>query len=140
MNPIIESLNRYAAANRWSVDGGPARNLSAGQLDFPVLWYQPLALTGKTGRGEGCLTYRLTFLLLDKADGGGEQRQAILDRLETHALGIVRTLENHRQVREVRLLDCRPAEAALTHYGETALRITIEADVLFCHTQTPAIA
>ncbi len=137
MNPIIESMNRYAAANRWSVDGGPARNLSAGQLEFPVLWHQPLALTGKIGRNEGYLTYKLSFLLLDKG-GEGEGTAAVCERLENHALGMIHTLENHPQVREVRLAGYQPAESSLTHYGETALTVTIEVDVLFFHSQAQA--
>ena len=132
MNPIIESLNRYAAANRWNVDGGPARNLSAGQLEFPVVWHQPLALTGKIGRNEGFLTYKLSFLLLDRGTGD-EAKENIRQRLENHALGMIRTLENHPQVRDVRLLGCKPAESSFTSYGETALTVSIEADIFFFH-------
>ncbi|MDR0954542.1 MAG: hypothetical protein LBM20_04075 [Rikenellaceae bacterium] len=139
MNPIIESLNNYAAANRWSIDGGTARNLAVGQLEFPVIWHQPLALTGKIGRNEGVLTYKLSFLLLDGEEGRDHGcREEIRERLEQHALGMIRTLENHARVQAVRLVSCRPAEATLTHYGETALTVTIEADVLYCHKNTPA--
>jgi hypothetical protein len=131
MNPIIESMNRYAHANRWAVDGGPVRGLSAGQLTFPLVWHQPLALTGKIGRGEGLLTYKFSFLLLDNS--GGENKEDIRQRLEQHALGMIRTLENHPRVHDVRLVGCQPVESPLTHYQESALTVSIEADVLFCH-------
>ena len=137
MNPIIESLNRYASANRWSVGGGPARNLSAGQLEFPVVWHQPLALTGKIGRNEGFLTYKLSFLLLDKSTDE-EAKENVFQRLENHALGMIRTLENHPQVRDVRLMGCKPAESSLTNYGETALTVSIEVDIFFRHSTTQA--
>lgn len=135
MNPIIESLNNYASANDWTIDGGAARNLSAGQLEFPVIWHQPLALTGKIGRNEGYLTYKLSFLLLDKGGNSDSMRkEEVRERLEQHALGMIRTLEGHAQVRDVRLISCKPAESTLTHYGETALTVSIEVDILFCHT------
>ena len=134
MNPIIESMNNYACANRWSIDSGPARGLSAGQLEFPMIWHQPLALTGKIGRNEGYLTYKLSFLLLEKGEPGNVlKKEAVRERLEQHALGLVRTLENHERVRDVRLLSCLPAESALTHYGEIAMTVTLEVDTLFCH-------
>ncbi len=137
MNPIIESLNRYAAANRWSVGGGPARHLSAGQLEFPVLWHEPLALTGKIGRNEGFLTYKMSFLLLDRGDES-ESPENIRQRLENQSLGIIRTLENHARVRDVRLIACKPAESSLTRYGETAITVSIEVDIFFHHPITQA--
>lgn len=139
MNPIIESLNNYAHANDWTIDGGPARNLSAGQLEFPVIWHQPLALTGKIGRNEGFLTYKLSFLLLDKGGNcDSMKKEEIRERLEQHALGMIRTLENHARIRDVRLVSCRPAESALTHYGEIALTVTLEVDILFHHAPAQA--
>jgi len=139
MNPIIESMNNYASANRWSIDGGPVRGLSNGQLEFPMIWHQPLALTGKIGRREGYLTYKLSFLLLEK--GGNYNaglQEEVRERLEKHALGLVDTLENHDQVLAVRLLSCVPNESAMTHYGEIAMTVTIEADILFCQTNPNA--
>ena len=137
MNPIIESMNHYAHANRWAIDSGPTRGLSGGQLTFPLVWHQPLALTGKIGRCEGLLTYKLSFLLLDKS-GRGEGKEDIRQRLEQHALGMIRTLENHPRVHDVRLVNCQPVESSLTHYQENALTVTIEADVLFAHTNAHA--
>jgi len=134
MNPIIESMNHYASANRWSIDGGPVRGLSAGQLEFPLIWHQPLALTGKIGRNEGYLTYKFSFLLLEK--GGNYdfiEKENVRSKLEQHALGLVHTLEKHERVRDVRLVSCLPAESALTHYGEIALTVTLEVDTLFHH-------
>ena len=134
MNPIIESMNHYASANRWSIDGGPARGLSAGQLEFPLIWHKPLALTGKIGRSEGLLTYKLSFLMLEKiGNGDAAHRETVRERLEHHALGLVRTLENHERVHDVRLISCLPAESTLTHYGEIALTVTLEVDTLFQH-------
>jgi hypothetical protein len=134
MNPIIESMNHYAHANRWAIDGGPVRGLSTGQLEFPLIWHQPLALTGKIGHNEGVLTYKFSFLLLEKGGNcNALQKEEVRCRLEQHALGMVRTLERHEQVRQVRLIGCRPAESALTHYGEIALTVTLEVDTLFRH-------
>ncbi|MCD8185520.1 MAG: hypothetical protein LUD68_03420 [Rikenellaceae bacterium] len=133
MNPIIESMNNYAQANRWSFDGGPVRGLTSGQLKFPTIWHQPLALTGKIGRREGYLTYKLSFLLLEK--GGNHtalEKENVREGLEKHALGMIHTLENHERVLNVRLISCLPTESALTHYGEIALTVTIEADILYC--------
>lgn len=132
MNPIIESMNHYARANCWAVDPGPVRGLSAGQLTFPLVVHQPLALTGKIGRGEGVLTYKCSFLLLDKSRGG-DSAEELRERLEQHALGMIRSLENHPRVHDVRLIGCQPAEAPLTLSRETALTVSIEVDVLFCH-------
>jgi len=132
MNPIIESMNNYAQANRWSFDGGPVRGLSSGQLQFPTIWHQPLALTGKIGRREGYLTYKLSFLLLEK--GGNYdtiQKENVRELLEMHAIGMVHTMESHDRVLDVRLISCLPNETALTHYGEIALTVTIEADILY---------
>jgi len=87
MNPIIESMNDYARANRWAVDGGPARHLSGSQLEFPMIWHQPLALTGKIGRNEGWLTYKLSFLLLDKGCGKSyTAHHGLQDTLAKHSL------------------------------------------------------
>ncbi len=134
MNPIIESMNHYASANRWAIDGGPVQGLSSGQLEFPLIWHEPLALTGKIGRNEGYLTYKLSFLLLERRENGHVlQREAIREKLERHALGLVRTLENHERVRDVRLVSCLPAEAAMTDYGETAMTVSLEVDTFFCY-------
>ena len=133
MNPIIESMNNYASANSWSIDGGPVRGLANGQLEFPMIWHQPLALTGKIGRREGYLTYKLSFLLLEKGGNYNTgQKEEVRERLEKHALGLIHTLENHERVLDVRLLSCAPSESAMTHYGEFAMTVTIEADIPFC--------
>ncbi|MDL2230250.1 hypothetical protein LJB87_00455 [Alistipes sp. OttesenSCG-928-L06] len=139
MNPIIESMNDYAQANHWAIDGGNTQNLASGQLEFPMIWHQPLALKGKIGRKEGYLTYKLSFLLLEKGGNyNAMQQEDVRERLEKHALGIVATLENHNRVIDVRLLSCAPAEAAMTDCGEIAMTVTIEADILFCQTNHQA--
>jgi len=51
---------------------------------------------------------------------------------------LVHTLENHDRVQDVRLISCIPAASAMTHYGETALTVTLEVDVLFCSSHSPA--
>lgn len=137
MNPIIESMNNYAYANRWAIDGGNVKNLSSGQLQFPMIWHQPLALKGKIGRNEGFLTYKLSFLLLEKSGNkNSTQKEETREVLEKHALGLVKTLENHERIQDVRLISCLPTESAMTHYGEMAMTVTLEVDTLFSFSKT----
>ena len=131
MNPIIESLRAYGESNRWSVGGGPVQQLTARKLEFPLLWHEPLSLTGKKGLTEGTLHYKAVFHLLERTDGNQTDANEQPERLEKRALEAIATLENHSRVRTINLVSCIPARSPLTQYGETAVTVTVEAEILY---------
>lgn len=134
MNPIIEAMKAYSAGRNVAIAGGAARQMAMQKLEFPLIWHEPVVLTGKSGMQEGTLTYKIKFHWLEKnGNHSAEALEAIREKIEKRVLDLVGTIENHSRVRSVRLISCTPAESELTHYGEIALSAQIEAEVMFCN-------
>lgn len=131
-NPIVEAMRGYAQQAHVAIAGGPPHTLTARKINFPLIWHEPLTLTGKNGRQEGILTYRIKLHWLEKdRNYSAEEQEDVRNEIERNILRLIATLENHSHIQCVRLLSCTPAESALTHYGEIALSVTLEADILF---------
>ncbi len=130
---LIKAISDFAHERGIEFRSGFTSQMTLSKLAFPLIWLEPLALTGKRGRKEVRSSYRIKLHLLELDRNFPQQeKDKVWNELADRIIELYDTLGEHPQVTAISHLECRPDQTRWTNYGELSVTASFEAETLFC--------
>ncbi|MDR2937186.1 MAG: hypothetical protein LBU80_07620 [Rikenellaceae bacterium] len=130
---LIKAISDFARERGIEFRSGFTNQMTLSKLAFPLIWLEPLVLTGKRGRKEVRSNYRVKLHLLELDRNFPQQeKDEVWNSLADRLVELHDTLGEHPQVIAIRNLECRPDQTRWTNYGELSVTASFEAETLFC--------